>query len=346
DDRACPDRRAPAQGGARGAGAAHPGLVHAPGRAVAPGVPEGPRGRGDARVLHAPRAHHRDHAAARAPVRRRRGHLLLRHRAAAQGGGRGPRHQARRRPGRGLTGGDAGRRRGDPRPDPRARPLHHRGGPTAGGRARRHPADRVRRRAVHGGVVPRRGRPVEGARAHQGDDVRRAGGVGRAAAQDRRHRRGVPGGAGRRGCLGGPALRLLGGGDRPARLPRARHAALRAGVVGGRAAGSAEDPLRRRDRGAARPHGTGRRRRRRRRLEGAAGRGGTPCRRPRRPGQPRPDAGVRADRGDARPGGGGAGGRAYGAGSHLQPRARGAALDRPRPAGPADRLRPRALGGL
>ena len=63
------------------AGAAHPGVVHAPGRPLAAGVPQGPRGRRDARVLPRPRPGHRDHPAAGAPPRRRRGDLLLRHRA-------------------------------------------------------------------------------------------------------------------------------------------------------------------------------------------------------------------------------------------------------------------------
>ena len=68
-------------------------------------------------------------------------------------------------------------------------------------RARRHPADRLRGRAVHRGVVPRRGRSVQGPRPHQGDDVRPAGPLGRADAQDRRDLRGLPRGPGRRRCL-------------------------------------------------------------------------------------------------------------------------------------------------
>ena len=42
---------------------------------------------------------HRDHPAAGAPARRRRGDPVQRHRGAAEGGRRRPRHQARRRPG-------------------------------------------------------------------------------------------------------------------------------------------------------------------------------------------------------------------------------------------------------
>ena len=96
-----------------------------------------------------------------------------------QGDRRRPRHQARRR---------AGHRPADPdrrRPRPAA---------AAGARRRRvrrprrsrllvaelgaHAAHRVRRRAVHPRVLPRRGRAVAQPRAHQGDDVRRPGGVG------------------------------------------------------------------------------------------------------------------------------------------------------------------------
>ena len=38
-----------------------------------------------------------------------------------------------------AAGAHARRRRGDPRPDARARPVHHRGGPRPGRRARRPP---------------------------------------------------------------------------------------------------------------------------------------------------------------------------------------------------------------
>ena len=107
-------------------------------------------------------------------------------------------------------GAHARRRGGDPRPDARARALRHRVRAPAGRRARRHAADRVRGRAVHRRVVPRGGRAVEGARPHQGDDVRRPRGVGGADGQDRRHRGGLPRGAGRGGRVGRPALRLLG----------------------------------------------------------------------------------------------------------------------------------------
>src|SRR3984893_9072990 len=53
-----------------GAGPLHPGLVHAAGGAVTARVPQGARGHRDAGVVHQPRACHRDHAAAAAPVRR------------------------------------------------------------------------------------------------------------------------------------------------------------------------------------------------------------------------------------------------------------------------------------
>ena len=98
-----------------------------------------------------PRPGRRDHAAAGTPLRRGRGHLLLRHRAAAQGGGRRPRHRARRRSGDRVAGHgpladvEAIRRTSSPAPFA----FITRGGARAGRRARRHPADRVRRCAVH-----------------------------------------------------------------------------------------------------------------------------------------------------------------------------------------------------
>ena len=105
-----------------------PGLVHAPGRALAAGVPRPARGHPDARVVHAARPRHRDHAAARAPPRRRRRHLLQRHRRAAQGDRRRPRHRAGRRARRGPSRSATASRPRPARPaDPRARPLHHRG---------------------------------------------------------------------------------------------------------------------------------------------------------------------------------------------------------------------------
>ena len=104
--------------------------------------------------------------------------------------------------------------------EPEPRPLHHRGGAVTRRRARRDAADRLRRRPVHGGVLPRRGRALQGAREDQGDDVRRPRGVGRADAQDRRHRRCLPPRPGGRRRLRRPALRLVGRGAHPRRLPR------------------------------------------------------------------------------------------------------------------------------
>ena len=54
------------------------------------------------------------------------------------------------------------------------------------------------------------GGPVEGPGPDQGDDVRRARRLGRADAQDRRHRGDLPRGAGRRRRRRRPAVRLLG----------------------------------------------------------------------------------------------------------------------------------------
>ena len=175
--------------------------------------------------------------------------------------------------------------------DPGARPVHHRGGAAARRRARRHPAHRVRGRAVHGGVVPRRGRALEGARADQGDDVRRSRGLGRAHAQDRRR---SPRRTSR--CRSRPAPPRCScstrGRGRRRRRTTARHVmpySARVLADAGDARRPA-DPLRRRHRRAARAHGRGRRRRGRRRLAGAARGRRTPGRRPGRPGQPRPDA--------------------------------------------------------
>ena len=135
-----------------------------------------------------------------------------------------------------------------------------------------HPADRLRRRAVHRGVVPRRGRAVQGPRQDQGDDVRRSRRVGRADAQDLRHRGRLPRGAGRGRRLGGAAVRLVGGRGDARRLRDARAAALGTGAGARRRDRRPADPLRCRHRRDPRPDGCGRRRGRRRRLAGAAGR--------------------------------------------------------------------------
>ena len=63
---------------------------------------------------------------------------------------------------------------------------------------------------------------------HQGDDVRRSRRLGRADAQDRRHRRDVPRGPGRGRGQRRPAVRLVGRRADAGRLRAARDAALRA----------------------------------------------------------------------------------------------------------------------
>ena len=82
------------------------------------------------------------------------------------------------------------------------------------------PADRVRRRAVHAGHLPDRGRPVEGARAHQGVHVRRAGGVVAPAGPAGRVGGHLPAGPDRRRRLRGAAVRLVGRGAVGRRLRR------------------------------------------------------------------------------------------------------------------------------
>ena len=61
-----------------------PGVVHAPGRAVAARVPSAPRRGVDPRRHPRPRARRRDHPATGPPLRRRRRHPLQRHRRASR----------------------------------------------------------------------------------------------------------------------------------------------------------------------------------------------------------------------------------------------------------------------
>ncbi len=89
-----------------------------------------------------------------------------------------PRHRRRRRPGRRPADPLPRRPRPAARPDPRRRHRHHRVGAPAHRRARVDAAHRLRRGAVHPGVLPRRGRPVEEPRAHQGADARRPASCG------------------------------------------------------------------------------------------------------------------------------------------------------------------------
>ncbi len=308
DDLPEPGRRArlrlrPRAGRPRPARAAHPGLVHAPGRPLAAGVPQGPRGRRDARVLPAPRPRHRDHPPAGPPARGRRGDLLLRHRRAPRRRRHRPRHRRRGRPRRRRAGAHARRPRAAARPRPRGRPRHHRVGPDAHRRARRDAAHRFRRCAVHPRLLPRRGRPVEEPRAHQGAHARRPRAVARPVRPARPDLRRLPPGAGRGRRVGPPALRLLGRLPQPRRLRAVRGAALRRRARLCRGPRRAAHPLRRRHRRAPHPHGRGGRRRRRGRLPRVADR------RPRAhgralaaPGQPRPRPALRAVGGARAPG--------------------------------------------
>ncbi|CAK7280114.1 hypothetical protein SGPA1_10892 [Streptomyces misionensis JCM 4497] len=107
--------------------AAHPRLVHAPGRPLPARVPQGARGSPDAGVLHAARAGHRDHPPAGAAAPRGRGDLLQRHRRPAQGHRPRPGHQARRRPGRRAAHPHPRRPGPAAGPHPRGRLLRHRG---------------------------------------------------------------------------------------------------------------------------------------------------------------------------------------------------------------------------
>ena len=141
----------------------------APGTAMLAGLP-------------GPRPGHRDHPAAGPPARRRRGDPLLRHRAAA-GGGRG-RHRDQARasgrwsPPRCARWPTSTRcRRSSPSGSTSWRPPSGRLVAELGADA----ADRLRRRAVHARHLPDRGRPLEGARPHQGVHVRRARGLVAAA---------------------------------------------------------------------------------------------------------------------------------------------------------------------
>ncbi len=280
---------------------------------------------------------HRDHPAAGAPARRRRGDPVLRHRGAA---GRGRRRTSRSSPGSGRWS----RSRSAPMTDlDRLRPLDPSdvpdldpGGVRAGGRAGRDAADRLRRRAVHAGQLPDRGRPVHGARPDQGADARRAGAVARPA---------------------GPAGRDLG--DLPAAC-RSRPARPRCSCST-RGPGRCPPPTTsefvlphsrpcwRRSAGLGVPRihfgvGTGellalmrsrRRRRRRRRLAGAAGRGrAADRRRAPRAGQPRPGAAAGGLAGHRRRGAAHRRRRARRRRAHLQPRPRRAARDRSRTCSP------------
>ncbi|CAA9314534.1 MAG: Uroporphyrinogen III decarboxylase, partial [uncultured Friedmanniella sp.] len=312
---------------ARGPGA---GLVHAAGRPVTARVQAGPRRHRNAGQLCPAGPGGRDHPAAGPPLRRRRGHPLLRHHGAAEGGRGGPRHRAGPGPGGGAAAGRRSRPGRAAAAPARRRGLRHRGGADPGPRTGPDTPDRLRRRPVHAGQLPDRGRPEQGLRQDQGDDGRPPGAVGPALHGAGRHRRGLSGGPGRGRRQRGTALRLLG------RQPvRRRLRPVRPAVLGPRAAAvgrprRAPDPLRRRHLGAAGSDGTGGGRRGWGRLADAAGRGQPADRtRLRRPGQPGPGPAGRAVAGAGRAG---TRGRPLGcrsARARVQPRSRRSPGDRP-----------------
>src|SRR3954447_10657430 len=330
----------------RAAGGPHPGVVHAPGGPVAAGVP-GAAGRdGDARGMPGPGPGHRDHPAAGAAARRGRGDPLLRHRPAA--GRRGCRH-------RDQAGGRAGRRHAPPVGGRRRRAAAARAAAAgipadrrapAGRRAGPDAADRLRRGAVHPRDLSHRGRPLQGARPHEGLHVRRARGVVAAARPAGGLRGDVPARAGRRRRLGRAAVRQLGRGALGRRLRPAGAAALPGGVRRAGVRRRAEDPLRSRHRRAAPADRRRRSRRRGGRLAGAPRRGRPPGGARAIPaGQPRPGRAARRPR-HRRPRGAPRGRAGPGRPrARVQPRPRRAARDRPRRAHPRRRPGPRADRG-
>ena len=276
-DRPTPTSSAP-PGGCRWP---HPGLVHAPGRPVAAGVPRAAGRHGDARGLPGPRPGHRDHPAAGPPARRRRGDPVLRHRAAA--GRRRGRHrdQARRRAGRrprrcaSVADVDA---LPPLEPDAAGRSCQT-AVRAAGRRARADAADRLRRGAVHAGHLPDRGRPVARSTPAPRRSCTPSRRRGRGCWTGWRSSRGdVPARPDRRRRRRGAAVRLVGRArcrppTTPMRCCRTRAPVLDA--VGGPDVprihfGVGTGELLRADRRRGR-------RRRRRRLAGAAGRGRPPA---------------------------------------------------------------------
>ena len=155
---------------------AHAGVVHAPGRPLAARVPGDP-GRGQHPRRHQrARAGGRDHAAAGAPLRRRRRHPLQRHRRA----GRTPSASAStspRAPGPVVDRAvphaaptSTASARSSPRP---TRRTSLETVPPRWPRSSTVPLHRLRRRPVHRGQLPDRGPAVAHLRAHQGADARR-----------------------------------------------------------------------------------------------------------------------------------------------------------------------------
>ena len=339
-------RLRPRPGRPRAAGEPHPGLVHAPGRPVAAGVPRAARRDGDAR-----RPARTPTWSPRSPCSRSAGTASTRRSSSPTSCCRWswPAWTSRSSPASGRWSPRRSARSADvdalPPLEPDAARLPDR---RRCGRWSRElgadAADRVRRRAVHAGHLPDRGRPVQGARPHQGVHVRRARGVVRGCWSGWRCRAAtflrvqVDAGASAVQLFDSWAG-VLSAADYAARvLPHSR-----AVFDGARRPGRAADPLRRRHRRAAAADRRRRRRRRRRRLAGAAGRGRPPGRaRPLAAGQPRPRRPAGRP-GDRRPRG--APGRRAGprrARAHLQPRPRRAARHRPGRADPRRRAGARA----
>ena len=230
------------------ASALYAGLVHAAGGPVAARVLAGAGGHLDARFVYPPRADHRDHPAAAAPVRRGRGRLVQRHRGPAARGRDRRGHQGRHRAGGRDTGAGTGGPGAAARAGAGRRALRDRGGPGARGRAGRAAADRLRGRSLHARVLPGRGRAVQEPRQDQGADVRQPGAVARAAGPAGRHHHLVPAGPGGGGGVGRAALRLVGGRGQPGRLPARRScrtpagSSPRSGPLGCRASTSGSGP--------------------------------------------------------------------------------------------------------
>ena len=248
----------------RPAGEPDPGLVHAPGRPLAAGVPGAARGDGDARGLPGPRPGHRDHPAAGPPARRGRRDPLLRHRGAAGGRRDGRRDQARRRA--------------------RSSPSRCARSPTSTRCRRWSPSGWPSCRRRCGQLVAELGATpligfagapftlasylIEGGPSKEHARTKAfmyAEPEAWARLLDRLADLGghVPAGPGRRRRLRGPAVRLVGRRALGRRLRRARAAALARGVRRARRPRRAADPLRRGHRRAAAAD-RGRRRRRRR----------------------------------------------------------------------------------
>ena len=152
-------RRSPPRRRSRAAGATHTGVVHAPGRPQPARVPGDPRRGLDPRRDQAARPGGRDHAAAGAPLRRRRRRAVQRHRRARPRRRVRHRRRARHRAGRRPTAAHR-----PPISTACARSSRTTSPYVAdtvdllvGRAARRRAAAGVRRRAVHRRQLPDRG---------------------------------------------------------------------------------------------------------------------------------------------------------------------------------------------